>query len=116
MEYRANIYDGEDRTDNQLANPPVPSNTGNAYRTAYTGRAARVLVDYVQPTNIDPAYRMFAVCKPSVSVNTPCPTGTQTTDPELVNFNLRLLKNQTGKALTAPAGNTPLSTRIYPRN
>lgn len=114
IEYRANIADGINRTTDQLASPPRP---GTTFGTAYRGQSGRVLVDYVQPTTRAPTYTMFRICIPSISTAAPiCPAGTVATSPPSVEFDLRLLQNRVGKALTAPADNASLSTRIYPRN
>ena len=114
MEYRANVFDGVDRSSNQLRDPPLPGTTSG---TRYTGRSGQMLVDYVQPTTSTPTYTMFRVCNPSISIAQPnCPIGTTATSPKLVDFDLRLLQNRVGKPLSAPAGTNPLSTRIYPRN
>ena len=108
MEYRANIYDGVDRSIDRLAFPPTTS-------TLYTGRTGTMLVDYVQPQTLDPTYKMFNMCLPKVST-TGCPTGTNTADPSWVNLSLHLLQNRAGKPFKAPTGTAPLSTRVYPRN
>ena len=114
MEYRANIIDNVDRTSNQLKDPPLPGTTyGNAY---YGGRSGQLLVDYVQPTTGNPTYTMFGVCKPSLSFAPPCPTRTTSSSPSQVDFDLRFLKNQGSKAISAPSSTAPLSTHIYPRN
>lgn len=114
MEYRANIVDNVDRTSDQLKDPPLPGTAyGNAY---YGGRSGQMLVDYVQPVTAAPTYTMFSVCKPSVSTASPCPTGTTTSSPSQIDFDLRFLKNQGSKTISAPSSTAPLSTRIYPRN
>lgn len=120
MEYRANILDGVNRSSNLLLTPPLP---GTASGAAYTGRVARMLVDFVQPTGTAPTYQMFTVCAPRSSVAAPCPTGTTTTSPNQVNVKLRLLENRAGEEIRVPAGSAPfttptptLSTRVYPRN
>ncbi len=99
MEYRANIFDGVNRLSNQLRSPPLP---GTTFGTAYFGggRSGEMLTDYVQPLGAAPYNTMFAV----------------NTAGRFVDFNLRLQQNRSGKALTAPGGTAPLSTRIYPRN
>lgn len=108
MEYRANIYDGVDRSADQLAFPPTTS-------TLYTGRTGTMLVDYIQPQTTSPTYTMFGICLPSAGM-VGCPAGASTSDPSWVNLNLRLLQNRVGKPLQAPTGTAPLSTRVYPRN
>lgn len=127
MEYRANIRDGVNRSSSvtncaagngqgPLSCPPLP---GTAFGTAYRGQSGQMLVDYIQPTNaVDaPAYTMFRVCIPRLSTAQPnCPVGTTSTSPPSVEFDLRLLQNRAGEALTAPSGNASLNTRIYPRN
>ena len=99
MEYRANIFDGIDRSVDQLANPPLP---GTPSGTAYFGgkRSGKMLVDYVQPLGAAPYNTMFTV----------------NTVGKFVDFNLRLQQNRGGKTLTAPASANPLTTRVYPRN
>ncbi len=114
MEYRANVFDGVDRSGDQLRNPPLP---GTASGTGYTGRSGQMLVDYVQPATSTPTYTMFRVCDPRLSIAQPnCPVGTTATSPRLVDFDLRLLQNRVGKKLSAPAGSEALRTRVYPRN
>ena len=129
VEYRANIVDNINRNGSdagcpvsaapvesgRLYCPPLP---GTASGTAYRGdRRGQMLIDYVQPTTNAPVYTMFRVCDPNVSIIQPnCPVGTVATNPISVDFDLRLLQNRGGRALQVPAGNTPLSTRVYPRN
>ena len=127
MEYRANIIDNINRNGSdtgcpaavgvesgRLYCPPLP---GTASGIAYRGQPGRMLIDYVQPTTNAPAYRMFRVCDPGTSIVQPnCPLGTVATNPISVDFDLRLLQNRGGRALQIPAGNAPLSTRVYPRN
>ena len=108
MEYRANIYDGVDRSVDRLAFPPTTS-------TLYTGRTGTMLVDYIQPQTTTPVYTMFNICLPKQST-TGCPAGTSTADPSWANLSLRLLQNRGGEPLKAPTGTAPLSTRVYPRN
>ena len=119
MEYRANLYDGIDRSANRLSSPPnaetILTNPASTHPNI-KGNNGQILVDYVQPTTNNPTYTMFDVCKPAVSTTSSCPTGTTTASPIQVDFNLRFLKNRGGKALTAPSGAAPLSTHIYPRN
>ena len=115
MEYRANVFDGVDRSSNQLRDPPLP---GTASGTGYFGggRSGKMLVDYVQPTTSTPTYTMFSICKPAASTALPCPTGTTTSSPSQIDFDLRFLKNRGSKTISAPSSTAPLSTHIYPRN
>ena len=126
LEYSAMVRDGVTRNSlltncpagnaqgGLTACPPVP---GTPFGAAYTGQVARMLVDYVQPTTQAPAYTMFRICTPNVSAaQSVCPAGTTATSPRSVEFDLRLLQNRVGKALTAPTGNGALSSRIYSRN
>ena len=119
MEYRANLYDGVNRTANRLSSPPntttILTNPA-AVHPNIKGNSGRILVDFVQPTTNIPTYIMFNVCKPADSTTLSCPTGTTVDSPIQVDFNLRFLKNRGGKTLTAPSGTAPLSTHIYPRN
>ena len=108
MEYKSHLYDNVDRTNNQLARPTgAPSYaTGNIW------------VDFVEPQFLpgSPAYTMFRVCNPRVSTLQPlCPSGTTGTSPKSVALELRFFQRQTGKDIRAPAGNAPLSTRVYSR-
>jgi prepilin-type N-terminal cleavage/methylation domain-containing protein len=97
MEYRANLFDGVDRTLDQLAHPPLDR------PDLYRGRSAQMLADYVQPSTQPPRYTMFSTDEQGGTVYS-------------VAFELRMLQNRVGKALMAPAGAPPLSTRVYPRN
>lgn len=121
MEYRANLLDGVNRS-NQLDSPPsattVSANAAGVHPTI-RGRSGQMLVDYVQPQTFagSPSYTVFRICDPAVSTAQPnCPSGTTSTSPRLVDFNLRLLQHRGGKALGAPTNTAPLSTRVYPRN
>lgn len=104
MEYRANLYDGINRSTNLLLTPPntatVLTNSASTHPTV-RGRAGTILTDYVQPTTTAPTYTMF-------QVNTSAGTWAE--------LKLRMLQNRGGKALSAPTGTAPLSTRVYPRN
>lgn len=108
MEYRANLVDGVNRSSNLLATPPSEPNgtfmtvTTNSASTNPTvkGQPGQMLIDYVQPLGTAPYNTMFTV----------------NTASKFVDFNLRLLQNRGGKALTAPASTNPLTTRVYPRN
>ena len=126
MEYRANIVDNVNRNSTttncltgqgqgQLSCPPLP---GTTYGTGYfgDGRSGKMLVDYVQPTTSTPTYTMFSICKPAASTALPCPTGTTTSSPSQIDFDLRFLKNRGSKTISAPSSTAPLSTHIYPRN
>lgn len=97
MEYRANLFDGVDRTLDQVAQPPLDR------PDLYRSRSAQMLADYVQPTTLAPRYTMFSTDEQGGTVYS-------------VAFELRMLQRRVGKALTAPAGLAPLSTRVYPRN
>ena len=108
MEYRANLIDGVNRSNNLLASPPSDPNgtfmtvTTNSASTNPTvkGQFGQMLIDYVQPLGAAPYNAMFTVD----STN------------KFVDFNLRLQQNRGGKTLTAPASANPLTTRVYPRN
>ncbi len=130
MEFRSSIVDNVTRgsTGSGCTSPSAPLETGllycpplpgTTYGTAYRSSEGRLLIDYVQPAAAPglPAYTLFRVCNPATSTAQPaCPAGTTGTSPRSVEFDLRLLQNRVGRALTAPAGNAVLSTRVYPRN
>ena len=104
MEYRANLYDGVNRSTNLLLAPPntttVLTNSASTQPTI-KGNAGTILTDYVQPTTTAPTYTMFQV---------------DTSAGTWAELHLRMLQNRSGKALSAPTGTAPLSTRVYPRN
>lgn len=127
MEYRANLYDGVDRTADRLLTPPntatILTNSASISPTI-KGKAGQILVDYVQPSNITPTYTMFTVKTATPAI---CTTATAASDPDACNswaeLDLRLLQNRGGEELRVPPGNSPfatptptLSTRVYPRN
>ena len=136
MEYKANLLDGITRDPSSpldctgvttgtrsgpdyLSCPPVPETVranGTAVQPNIRGQAARMLIDYVQPTTANPTYTMFTTCVPSNPSPNGCPAGTSANDPRWAELDLRLLQRRGSKDLTAPASNAPLSTRIYPRN
>ena len=104
MEYRANLYDGANRSTNLLLTPPNTTtvlNNSASTQPTIKGRAGTILTDYVQPTTATPTYTMF-------QVNTGAGTWAE--------LKLRMLQKRGGKALAAPTGTAALSTRVYPRN
>ncbi len=117
MEYRTNLIDGKIRSENVvncgtpdktgkglLACPPdtatILTNAANSGNPTVKGNSGQMLVDFVQPLGAAPYATMFNIN----STN------------KFVDVNLRLQQNRGGRALTAPAGAAPLTTRIYPRN
>jgi prepilin-type N-terminal cleavage/methylation domain-containing protein len=95
MEYRGSFYDGVRRTLPTQA-PPAPADYPRS-----GAAVANILVDYVQPATVAPTYTLFAIDSAALRVD----------------VELRLLREQRGRALRVPASEeAPLSVSIYPRN